>query len=337
MKAIRLHHIIDLRLEKIPFPELREDHVLLRTASVSICGSDVHYYKEGGTGGSVVEAPFILGHEFSAYLHPDQGKPQLVSVDPAVPCGHCEYCLQGNPNFCENLIFAGAEGIDGGMCEYLTWHKSAIFPLPASFSPEQGAMLEPLGVAIHALRLGKVFPGMDVGVFGAGVIGLLTIQMAKLAGAARIFATDKLAHRLDIARQIGATHTIQADGQEAKQILNETGNRGLDVTFEAAGDDGSAVESAIESSKRGGTTVLIGIPIKDETRFTASIARRRGMTIKIARRMKDTYPTAIKLVDGGMIDLDPLMTHRFPPEAFQEAFDTASKREGVKVFINFSS
>lgn len=337
MKAIRLHHINDLRLEQIPFPELTEDQVLLRTASVSICGSDVHYYKEGGTGGAMIENPLILGHEFSAYIHPDQGKPQLVSVDPAVPCGHCEFCHQGNPNFCEHLIFAGAEGIDGGMREYLTWHKSALFPLPASFSPEQGAMLEPLGVAIHALRLGKIFPGMDVGVFGTGAIGLLTIQMAKLAGAARIFATDKLAHRLHLARQVGATHTLLADGYEAKQILKETGNRGLDVTFEAAGDDGSAVETSIEASKRGGTVVLIGIPIKDETRFTASSARRRGMTIKIARRMKDTYPTAIKLVDSGMIDLDPLMTHHFAPEAFQEAFETAYRREGVKVFINFAS
>jgi L-iditol 2-dehydrogenase len=243
--------------------------------------------------------------------------------------------LEGNPNLCENLYFAGSEGTDGGLQEFLFWPENAIFHLSEGITPEEGAMLEPLGVAIHALKLGKVFPGMDVGVFGTGPIGLLTIQMAKLAGAARIFATDPLKHRLDFASDCGATDVLLADGKEVQLIQKATHGRGLDVTFETAGDDGSAVETAIQSSKRGGVCVLVGIPSHDETKFTASAARRKGLTIKLARRMKNTYPLAIKLVEYGMVNLKPLITHRYTPDAYQEAFETAASRKGVKVMINF--
>ena len=199
MKAIRFYDIKDLRMEQMPDPSPAEHETLLKVASVGICGSDIHYYQEGGTGGLDLAQPFVLGHEFSAWIGTGPQQGQLVAVDPALPCGKCEFCLEGNPNFCVNLQFAGAEETDGGLQEWIAWDKQAIFPLPESFSPQEGALLEPLGVAIHALHLGPVFPGMDVGVFGAGSVGLLTIQMARLAGASRIFVTDKLSHRLEIA------------------------------------------------------------------------------------------------------------------------------------------
>ncbi len=336
MKAIRFYDVHDLRLEEIPQPKPEPGETLLKIASVGVCGSDVHYYQEGSTGSLQLDRPLILGHEFSAWIAEGPNKGQLVAVDPALPCGHCEFCLEGNPNFCENLAFAGSEDTDGGLREYLNWPMDALYPLPEGFTPQEGAMLEPLGIAIHSLRLGNVFPGMDVGVFGTGTVGLLTIQMARLAGAGRIFATDRLSNRLEYARECGATDVILADGTEAGQILKATDGRGLDVTFEAAGDDGAAVETAVESSKRGGTAVLIGIPSEDHTTFTASAARRRGLTIKLVRRMKHTYPTAIRLVSQGAIDLKPLITHEFPLEQFNQAYQTAARREGVKVFINFT-
>lgn len=335
MKAICLYDIHDLRLEDIPKPTPKEGEYLLRSASVGICGSDVHYFEEGGTGGLQMDRPLILGHEFSAWIESGSQKGQLVTIDPAIPCRKCEYCLEGNPNFCINLDFAGAEETDGGLQEFVTWPKDAVYPLPEIFTPQEGAMLEPLGVAIHALRLGKVFPGMDVGVYGTGSIGLLTIQLAKLAGAARIFATDKLSHRLEFARECGATDILLADGNEDSHILSATNGRGLDVSFEAAGDEGAAVETAVQTTKRGGTAVLIGIPSEDETRFTASAARRRGLTIKLSRRMKHTYPTAIRLVAKGMIDLKSLITAQYPIDEYQKAFTNAAQRQGIKVFINF--
>jgi L-iditol 2-dehydrogenase len=335
MKAIRLYGINDLRIDDIALPNPQTHEVLLQTMSVGVCGSDVHYFQEGGTGSMNLDRPLILGHEFSAQIAsgPDQGT--LVAVDPALNCSVCEFCIEGNPNFCVNLRFAGSEDTDGAMQTFLAWPCQAVYPLPSIMTPEEGAMLEPLGIAIHALRLGKVFPGMDVGVFGTGPIGLLTIMMAKLAGAGRIFATDKLPDRLKAAQECGATHVFLADGNEAPPILSATGNRGLDVTFETAGDDGSAVETAIETAKRGGTTVLVGIPSEDVTQFTASAARRRGLTIKLSRRMKNTYPLSIRLVSTGQINLKPLITHTFTLEAYQQAFQTAADRQGIKVLINF--
>ena len=337
MKALRYHDINDIRLEELPMPKTDQGGILLQTVSVGICGSDVHYYQEGTTGGFQLDHPLILGHEFSARIAEGPKKGHLVAADPALPCGNCEFCLEGNPNFCANLKFAGTEDTDGAMREFLTWPEEALFTLPENMTPQEGVMLEPLGVAIHAHRLGKTHPGMTIGVLGTGTIGLLTVQMARLGGAGRIFATDKLDSRLAVAHECGATDTLLANGTEAEQILAATNNRGLDVVFEAAGDDGSAVETAIQSVKNGGTIVLIGIPSKDETLFTASAARRRGVTIKLSRRMKHTYPTAIKLVTHGMIDLDPLITHQFQVEDYQQAFETAANREGIKSFINFSA
>lgn len=337
MKALKFYDIKDLRLEDVPKPTPHENEILLKVASVGICGSDVHYYTEGGTGGLDLDHPFVLGHEFSAWIAEGPQQGQLVAVDPALPCGKCEFCLEGNPNFCVNLAFAGAEETDGGLQEFIGWNRSALFPLPDGFSPQEAALLEPLGIAIHALRLGHVFPGMDVGVFGSGSVGLLTIQMARLAGASRIFATDRLSQRLEFAKDCGATDVLLADGNEAEKINTATGGRGVDIAFEAAGDDGAAVETAIQTSKRGGTVVLIGIPSEDETDFTASAARRRGLTIKISRRMKNTFPTAIRLVESNQIDLKSLVTAEFSLQEYETAFETAAAREGVKVVINLSS
>lgn len=337
MKAIRLYDIKDIRLEDVPKPKPGDEEILLEIASVGICGSDVHYFQEGGTGSLQLDHPLILGHEFSAWMDTGRQEKQLVTVDPAIPCGKCEYCLEGNPNFCENLQFAGAEDTNGAMQEIIAWPSETIYPLPNHITPQEAALFEPLGIAIHALKLGKVFPGMHVGVFGSGSIGLLTIQMAKAAGAARIFATDKLQHRLQAALECGATDVFMADGHEADEILQATAGRGCDVTFEAAGDDGAAVETAIEASKRGGTAVLIGIPNEDATCFTASIARRKGMTIKLSRRMKNTYPIALQLVTHQLVDLQALITHQFPYEQFDQAFNAAANREGIKVFLNFSA
>ena len=323
MKAIRFYDIKDLRLEEIPKPTPSENQILLEVASVGICGSDVHYYSEGGTGGLELDHPFVLGHEFSAWIAEGPKKGQLVAVDPALPCGKCEFCREGNPNFCVNLAFAGAEETDGGLQEFIAWNREAIYPLPETFTPQEAALLEPLGIAMHAVQLGHVFPGMDVGVFGAGSVGLLTVQMARLAGASRIFVTDRLSHRLEIARECGATDLLLADGEEAPKINDMTAGRGVDVAFEAAGDDGAAVESAIHASKRGGTVVLIGIPSEDQTRFTASTARRRGLTLKLSRRMKNTYPRSIRLVDNGQTDLASLVTAEYPLGEYEKAFTTA--------------
>jgi L-iditol 2-dehydrogenase len=335
MKSLRLHGINDLRLHEEPIPEPEYDQVLLRVKAVGICASDLHWVKDGTTGDDVITTPFVLGHEFSGVVESGDLKGTRVAVDPTVPCDTCEFCLRGDPNLCPDHYFAGQAPQDGALREYMTWPMKVIIPIPDSISYEEAAVLEPLVVAIHTVDLGKVKPGMTVGVYGCGPIGLMTIQMARVAGASEIIATDILPHRLEIAKEFGAHQTYLAspEGDERAPILADTHRLGVDVAFEVAGEN-AAVETAVETVKPGGRVVLCGIPSINQTCFKASTARRKGLTIKMVRRMKHTYPRAIKLVENKQIDLSSIVSHRFPLEQAVTAFKIAQQREGLKVIVN---
>ncbi len=314
MKVARLHSAGDIRLqdESTPAPDL--DEALVRVTSVGICGSDLHWFREAGIGDTRLAKPLVLGHELAGVI--DSG--QRVAVDPAIPCEECEYCRAGNPNLCARLRFAGHGQEDGALREFIAWPKRCLFPIPDSISDAEGALLEPLGVALHTVDLGKVQPGMCVGVFGCGPIGLLVIQVARLAGATDVFITEPLAHRLEVARGFGAREWTP--GQE------------VDVAFECAGEN-TAVEDAFVAVKPGGRVILVGIPDDDRTSFNASVARRKGLTIKLVRRMKFTYPRAIRLLERDQVDVRSLVTHRFHLEQAQQAFTVAQRREGLKIII----
>jgi L-iditol 2-dehydrogenase len=328
MKVLRLHNPGDLRLHEEPVPIPAMGEILIRVTAVGICGSDLHWLNEAGIGDELLKKPLVLGHEFSALT--DAGV--RVAVDPSINCGSCEYCMRGDPNFCENLIFAGHGTDDGALREQIAWPERCLHPIPDSMSAADGAMLEPLGIAIHAVDLAYLKVGMSVGVFGCGPIGLLILQMARLAGAGKVLATDVLPHRVEAARTFGAdeAHLVNSsyDGGEAAQL----GRWGLDVIFEAAGEN-AAVETAVAAAKPGGKVILVGIPSDDRISLTASIARRKGLTLKLVHRMKLTYPRAIQLVVSGKVDVHSLVTHTFTLTQADDAFAMALRREGLKVII----
>jgi L-iditol 2-dehydrogenase len=333
MKALRIHGIGDLRLHDERVPVAGDDEYLIRVSAVGICGSDVHWYDEAGIGDACLKEPLVLGHEFAGIIESGDRRGQKVAVDPAIACRQCRYCEEGNPNFCDNLRFAGHDNVDGALREKICWPKALVYELPDEFSAVDGAMLEPLGVALHALSLGHIMPGMSVGIFGCGPIGLMMVQLARAAGAAKIIATDRLTNRLDAARTFGASSTIlAAGGQENQELAAATNGDGVDIAFEAAGDN-EAVETAILATRPGRQVILIGIPDDDRTEFSASVARRKGLTLKLVRRMKHTYPRAIQMVKSGLVDVRSLVTHRFPLSEYKAAFETAKKREGLKVVI----
>ncbi len=335
MQAARVHGAGDLRLHNEPMPEPAPGEALVRVSAVGICGSDIHWWKEGNIGGDCIVEPLILGHECSGVIESGPRRGERVAIDPAIPCLRCEFCQEGNPNLCASLRFAGHAPQDGALRQYMAWPEHCLFPLPDTMSEIEGVMLEPLGVAMYSVERGNLKPGMSVGVFGCGTIGLSVIQVAHAAGAISIFATDLpgMPHRLTAARSLGALAIEVDGGREIEVILKETRGRGVDVAFEAAGDS-EAVEAAIAAVKPGGRAVLIGIPSDDRTVFTASIARRKDLTIEVIHRMKHTYPRAIALVKGGRIDLAPLVTHRFPLAEIESAYSVAGKREGIKVIID---
>jgi L-iditol 2-dehydrogenase len=188
MKTLRLHGVGDLRMSDEPQPIPARDETLIRITAVGLCGSDFHWLDEGAIGDAQLSQPLVLGHEFAG-VTPDGTR---VAVDPAIPCGKCEFCLEGNPNLCIALRFAGHGAQDSALREFMAWDKQCLYPLPDSLTNVDGAMLEPLGVALHAVDLGHLKPGMSIGVFGCGPIGLLIVQLARLCGATTISATDKL-------------------------------------------------------------------------------------------------------------------------------------------------
>ena len=329
MKVVRLHGVSDLRVEEAPKPQAAGDETQLQVRAVGVCGSDLHWLADGSIGDAQLTRPLILGHEFAGITEAGE----RVAVDPAISCGHCEMCRAGNPNMCEHLRFAGHGEQDGALREFLAWPTRCLHRLPDSLSFADGAMLEPLGVALHSTDLGGIQVGMTVGVFGCGPLGLLVVQLARLSGATAILATDKLSHRVEAARLLGARHAFLAQGgDEIDSILSATEGRGVDVAFEVAGDE-KAVDMAFAAVKAAGKVVLAGIPSDDRTSFQASVARRKGLTIKMVRRMKNTYPRAIRLVESGLVDVRSLVTHRFPLEKTADAFALALRRDGLKVMI----
>ena len=331
MQVARLYAAHDLRLAEEPIPQPGPGEVLLRVSAVGLCGSDIHWWTGGGIGDARLERPLVLGHEFAGVVESGTLRGRRVAVDPAIPCGVCELCREDQPNLCAAMRFAGHGREDGALRQYIVWPTHCLFPLPDALSDEDGAVLEPLGVAIYAVELGQLRPGMTVGVYGCGPIGLLVLQVARAAGAAGLFATDRLAHRLEAARQWGA-QALPADGQESAAIWAATGGRGVDVAFEVAGEN-EAVETAVATVRPGGRVVLVGIPEDDRTSFTASAARRKGLTLQMVRRMKHTYPRAIHLVESGQVELRSLVTHRFPLDAAAQALSCAQQRQGIKVVV----
>jgi L-iditol 2-dehydrogenase len=336
MRASLLYGIRDLRLGALPLPTPASGEVLLKVASVGVCGSDVHYYLEGRIGDQVATEPIVMGHEFSAWVAGlgtgveglEIG--QLVAVDPAIHCGECEPCRHGHPNLCPHVRFCGTPPIDGVFREYTCMPAENCFPLPQGFSPAEGAMLEPLGIAIHAVDLAHLRPGYTIAVLGAGPIGLLTAAVARAAGAGEIYVTEPLAHRRQFALDYVADAVLNPDDVDVvAEIGRLTGGRGVDVAFEAAGAPETPGQAAAVT-RPGGKVLLIGIPSDDTTTFTASVIRRKGLTIKLVRRMKHTYPRAIRLVHTGAVDVKSLVTHTFPLERIAEAFEmVAAYDDGV--------
>lgn len=336
MKAMCLFAPRDMRLTDVGTPEPGPGEALVRIRAVGVCGSDVHYYMDGHIGDTHAPYPFVLGHECAgevAALGPGVEGPPIgtrVAVDPAIPCGHCEVCLEGNPNCCSDVRFLSTPPIPGALSEWVVHPAHLCIPLPETLDFADGVMLEPLGVVVHALTLARIRPGDTVAVLGAGPIGLLALQLALSSAVGAVYLSEPIPARRELATELGATAVWDPGaGDPADWLAEQTQGRGVDVAIEAAWG-GDAVGQAVRMSRHAGRVVLVGIPRDDRVAFPANAARRKGLTILMSRRMKDVYPRAIGLVERGIVDVRRLVTHRFPLEGAAEGFElVASLQDGV--------
>jgi L-iditol 2-dehydrogenase len=325
VKALRLHAPNELRLHEEPDPSPAAGEVLVRVSAVGLCGSDRHWLLEGGIGDAAIERPLVLGHEFAGVVASGPRAGERVAVDPADPCGTCDLCVDGLEHLCAGVRFAGHGSTDGALRTLLAWPECLLHPVPDTLTDTEAALAEPLGVALHAFDLAHVRPGAGAGVFGCGPLGLLLVQLLRMAGASPIVATDTLPHRVAAAEALGATHARLA-GTAASED-------GLDVAFEVAGDDG-AVDEAIVALRPTGRLVLVGIPEDDRTSFCASAARRKGLTLLVSRRMTSSdLPRALRLAAEGRIALEPLVSERYSLDEWPEAFASLRDRRGLKVVV----
>ena len=330
----RLHGPGDVRLAREATPTPGPGEVLVRVAAVGLCGSDLHWYREGGIGDAGLSRPLVLGHEFGGVIMDGPRAGQRVAADPADPCGRCDPCRTGRANVCIATRFAGFGTTDGALRSVMAWPAHLLHRVPDSVGDDEAALLEPLGVALHALDLAPIAVGARAGVYGCGPLGLLLVQLLRLSGASVIVATDRLAHRVAAAREMGATHGFVVGGGSTDAALGgDPREVPVDVAFEVAGDD-DAIADTTAAVRPGGRVVLVGIPDDDRTTFPAAAARRKELSFHVSRRMAETdLPRAIGLAGAGRVDLSTLITHRYPLDEVSNAFATLASRRGLKVVV----
>jgi len=343
MKAVVFYAPGDVRVESLSSPELQPGMVLLRIRCVGICGSDLHYYQQGHCGASIASVPFILGHEFSAEVAgisdgvTNVKLGQRVTANPARACGFCDFCKVGRGNLCLKTIMLGSAGsiphINGAMAEYVAVRADQCHVLPDEISDEQGAMIEPLAVALHAIRRAGGVSGKRVLVLGAGTIGRLVATAAKAYGAAPVAITEIVPERRRKAADAGISAVFDPNDENFMDHALELAGLGFDTVIEASASP-VALRQAFDVIRPGGTIVQIGTLPTEDIPLPALRIMRKEINYIGSQRYGDVFEEAIRLVASGRIKLTPLMSDEFPADNAAKAFKVAADRaHSLKVML----
>jgi len=335
MKVLRLHKPFDMRFHDEPVPEIGPDEVLLKVASVGVCASDDHYYREGRIGDQVVEQPLVLGHEFSATVVEVganvRGLPEgaRVAVEPGKPCMECRQCRDGHTNLCRRIVFFGTPPVDGALREYLAWPAELCVQVSENTTFDEAAMIEPLAVGVYAVDLAEMAGGEHVAILGVGAIGLSVLQAAKVVGAGKLVVSDPIPERRELAMRLGADVAIDpAEPGATERILGET-DGGAEVAFECAGML-DAVWQSVEVIRPKGRVVVVGIPEEDRYCFPGSLCRRREIAVQFVRRSRNAAERSVEMLERGLVNAVLYATHVFPFERAEDAFRLAAEKiDGV--------
>ena len=344
MKAMILTGLRSIEIIEKPVPEImKPDEVLIKIMSVGICGSDIHYYKEGNIGNQVVKYPFTIGHEGAGIVEKTgkavkNVKPgDRVAIDPAMPCYSCDQCKAGRYHTCRNIKFLSVPGqSEGCMAEYVVMPASSCFRLNKNISLDQAALSEPLSIGLYATRISVPLKNSKVGILGTGPIGISVLLPALHFGAKKVYMTDKIDARLSLGSEMGAHWTGNVDKEDiVKKILGSEPQQ-LDVVFECCGQQ-EAVDQAIQLLKPGGKLVIVGIPVFARWSFDTDDFRRKEICVQNVRRQNESLEETLKLISNKSIRPDKMQTHTFKFEQIKEAFETvAGYKDGVmKAMINF--
>jgi L-idonate 5-dehydrogenase len=336
MKAVVLYGAKDLRMENFRIPELLPGMVLLRVKRVGICGSDLHYYEHGYCGSFIPSRPFILGHELTGEVVAVNGDTSLlpvpgtrVTVNPARACGLCDYCKVGRGNLCRNTIMLGSGSTNpptnGAMAEYVSVRGDQCHILPDGFDDGFGAMMEPLAVALHAVKRSGSVTGKRILVTGGGTIGLLTALTAKALGAARVVVSDIVAERRKYALNSGVDLVLDPSDRNLEEKAKEITGDGFDVIFEASGA-GTALRQAFDLVKPGGTIVQIGTLGTENIPLPANQLMVKEIQFLGSFRYGNVFDEAIALVASGRLDIQLFITGILPLSDVDKAMHLAADK-----------
>ena len=329
--------------DDMPMPKLEPGKVIVKMEYCGVCGSDVHYYKDGHVGDVVAPDNFILGHEVAGtvvevaddvkHLRPGD----RVALEPGYPCGKCKLCRTGFYNLCTEVRFFADPPTAGALQEYVAHPADMCFKLPDNVSTMEGALVEPLAVGLHATAQGGVGLGDRIIILGGGCIGLVTLLSAKARGAAKMVVVDLFEKRLEVARRLGATDVIDASKENVEERVRELfDGEGADIVFETAGSP-HTIEQTSYFARRGGTVVLVGMASQAVLPYNLQQVMLKELKIHSVFRYRNLYPTAIAAIASGTIDVKQIVSDEFTFEESDLAFRTAVEKAAdvVKAVIRF--
>jgi len=322
-----------IEVEERPVPNPAPGDVLIRVSSVGVCGSDTHYYREGRVGSFVVDGPLVLGHEAAGTIvgvgdSVDPGRiGQRVSIEPQRPDPDSAETRRGDYHLCPHMEFFATPPIDGAFCDYVTIGAAFAHPVPDGVTDEAAALCEPLSVGIAAVRKARLEAGARVLIAGAGPIGIVIAQVARAHGAAEVIVSDPDAMRRTRAEDFGATSVLDPTSDAMDDL-------GVDAFIDASGAP-PAVVSGLRAIRPGGTAVLVGSGAESMT-LPTQLIQNRELILTGVFRYANTWPTALALVESGRVDLDAMVTARYPLERVAEALDSDRVPGTVKTVVTVS-
>lgn len=336
--------IRQMEMREVNDPVIKQpDDVRIRMLAVGVCGSDIHYYTQGRIGSQEVKYPFTVGHEGSGIIvETGPAVTRLkagdrIAIEPSMPCGSCDQCLSGRSHTCRRIKFLGCPGqAEGALSEFIVMPEANCLVLPDNLNSDHGSISEPLAIGVYSVKKSGGVKGLRIGILGFGPIGMSVMLAARADGAEKIYVTDKIDERLEIALKEMVCSASNPLRDDIVKIIRDHEPPGLDVVFECCGQQ-DALDQAVDLLKPGGKIVVTGIPEFDNWSLNVENTRRRELSVQFIRRQVDCAETAIGMMSKGTIDIGNMVTHRFPFDRTKEAFDlVAGYRDGVmKAMIDF--
>lgn len=337
MKAARFYEKHRLIVEDVPVRQPDDNGVLIRVRYCGVCGTDVHIF-EGDKGSARVDPPVILGHELSGDVIKVGEKVKnikigdRVSVDPNLYCGKCYFCANGKKHLCEHMVGLGTAA-DGGFAEYVTVPEELVFPVADNVSYEAAAMTEPISCCLHGMNLTDVDIGDTVMIVGTGNIGMIMLQLAKHAGAAKIIAVEPNEKRREKAKCLGADICIDPLSDDTEAILGANGVKNIERVIDCAGLTSTA-EYSVKYAGRGATVMLFGLTAPDDEMSLKPFELfQKELTIKGSFVNPDSFEKAGRLLETGAVKVDRLITDIVPLDDIQSVFENRLYAKDGKVLI----